>query len=124
MDIENKPLFKSKLFTVTILQGKDELEEKLEKCHMFVVNLVTGLSDREIHDALNQAVCKGAKEHEEISLGLLYTILTEPINSSKAYRDLSFIAREGFSIVINKLLQILNEKFQSFWKHLEFSYYG
>jgi len=114
MDIENKPLFKSKLFTVTILQGKDELEEKLEKCHMFVVNLVTGLSDREIHDALNQAVCKGAKEHEEISLGLLYTILTEPINASKAYRDLSFIAREGFSIVINKLLQILNEKFQKF----------
>ena len=30
-------------------------------------------------------VCKGMKEHEEVSFGLLYVILTDPSNAAKVY---------------------------------------
>ncbi|XP_057302990.1 integrator complex subunit 3-like [Hydractinia symbiolongicarpus] len=110
--VEAQKLWKPKLFSCTVLQPKDELEDRLDKCHVVVINLVSGSSERENHDALNQAVCKGMKEHEEISLGLLYTILTEQENAPKAYRDLSFVSRDGLALVGNKVQQILTEKFQ------------
>ncbi|XP_047139357.1 integrator complex subunit 3 isoform X1 [Hydra vulgaris] len=101
----------TKIFLTNFLQGKDELEDRLEKSHVFVSSLVIGLSEREIHDALIQAVCKGIKEQEDIYLGLLYTILTDQINAPKAYRDLSFVSRDGLGSVVNKIHCIFSEKF-------------
>lgn len=45
-------------------------------------SLTAGLSDKETHDALTRAIVKD-KGHEEMSLGLLVTILTEPKNATK-----------------------------------------
>ena len=39
-------------------------------------SLITDLSEREAHDALTSAVCKDAKTHEDVCVGLVYVILT------------------------------------------------
>jgi len=82
------------------------------------------------------------KEHEEVSFGLLYTILTDPqmapkvyllflkqfyitilnltqkliifyfILFTQVYRDLTFVSRDGLAIIVAKVHQILMEKFQ------------
>lgn len=84
--------------------------QKLERCHSTLQNLVTGLSEKEAHDTLNNAVCKD-KTHEEVSLGLLVIILTEPQNAAKSYRDLTLITRDGLGIVLLHLNQLVLDKY-------------
>lgn len=45
---------KSRLFTSNVLLQKDELEERLEKCHGILSSVISNLSENEAHDALNQ----------------------------------------------------------------------
>jgi len=76
-------------------------------------NLIMGLSEKEVHDTLNNAVCKD-KTHEEVSLGLLMVILTDPQNATKSYRDLTLITRDGLGIVLLHLNQLVLEKYLRF----------
>ena len=40
-------------------------------------------------------VCKGMKEHEEITLGLLYSILTNPVSAPKVRREpVTYLVKE------------------------------
>lgn len=111
MDPANsKPFTKSRLFTSNVLLQKDELEERLEKCHGVLMSVISNLSENEAHDALNQMVCKGPQQHEEASLGLLYIILVEPTAALKAFRDLTYITRDGLSLIISRLIGIVTDK--------------
>lgn len=73
-------------------------------------NLTAGLSEKEAHDTLNNAVCKD-KTHEDVSLGLLVMILTDPQNATKSYRDLTLITRDGLGIVLVHLTQLVLERY-------------
>lgn len=111
MDPANsKPFTKSRLFTSNVLLQKDDLEERLEKCHGVLMSVISNLSENEAHDALNQMVCKGPQQHEEASLGLLYIILVEPTAALKAFRDLTYITRDGLSLIISRLIGIVTDK--------------
>lgn len=101
---------KSRLFTSNVLLQKDELEERLEKCHGILSSVISNLSENEAHDALNQMVCKGPQQHEEASLGLLYVILVDPPAAPKAFRDLTYITRDGLSLIITRLIGIVTDK--------------
>lgn len=57
-------------------------------------------------------MCKHEKQHEDVSLGLVYVILTEPIASPKTYRDLTLITRDGLNLVINHLTELVIHKYQ------------
>lgn len=87
--------------------------QKLERSYVFLQSLTAGLSDKDAHDALNNAVLK-EKGYEEISFGLLVTILTEPQNASKCYRDLTLITRDGFGLVLTHLSQLVLERYLRF----------
>ncbi|KAK2518220.1 hypothetical protein Q9233_012731 [Columba guinea] len=100
-----------KLLVSTLLDAKDELEERLERCVGIVTSLTNGLSERETNDALNAHICKGTTQHEEICLGLFTLVLTEPAQAQKCYRDLALVSRDGMSIVLNKINHILMEKY-------------
>lgn len=76
-----------------------------------VTSMTTGVSEREANDALNAYVCKGPPQHEEICLGLFTLVLTEPAQAQKCYRDLALVSRDGMNIVLNKINQILMEKY-------------
>lgn len=93
--------------------------------------MTADLSEKEAHDALTSAVCKDAKTHEDVCLGLTYVILTDPQNASRvilqilkvlknllfnlyffqSYRDLTFVSRDGLTIVLNYLVQLVAERF-------------
>ncbi|XP_072284754.1 integrator complex subunit 3 [Pyxicephalus adspersus] len=102
---------KSKLFVCTSLDAKDELEERLDRCTALVTSMINGVSEREANDALNAYVCKGPTQHEEVCLGLFTMVLSDPAQSQKCYRDLALITRDGMNIVLNKINQILMEKY-------------
>jgi len=110
MEGVNSKTFKSRIFTSNVLLQKDELEERLEKCHGVLTSVISNLSENEAHDALNQMVCKGPQQHEEATLGLLYIILVEPAAAAKAFRDLTYITRDGLSLVITRLIGIVTDK--------------
>lgn len=56
--------------------------QKYERSFNTLQSLISGLSEKEAQNALNNAVCKD-KNHEEVSLGLLFVILTEPQSAAK-----------------------------------------
>ncbi|CAK1542138.1 unnamed protein product [Leptosia nina] len=100
-----------KLFVCTAIENKDEIEERYERAYVYFQSLVADCSEKEAHDALNNAVCKN---HEEVSLGMLMSILTEPHNSTKCYRDLTLISRDGLTCVLNNLSNLILERYLKF----------
>ncbi|XP_063981917.1 integrator complex subunit 3 isoform X1 [Diachasmimorpha longicaudata] len=100
----------SRLFTTSCIENKDELEEKFERCYTVLQTLTSGLTEKEVHDTLTNAVCK-EKPHEEVSLGLLVVILTDPQEAAKSYRDLTLITRDGLGIVVAHLNQLVLERY-------------
>nr|CAG4640665.1 EOG090X0205 [Eulimnadia texana] len=102
----------SRVFTISAVEGRDEWDEKYDRCYGVLQSLIADLSEKEAHDALTSAVCKDAKTHEDVSIGLLYVILTEPQNATRSYRDLTFVSRDGLSLVLNHVTQVVSEKFQ------------
>ncbi|KAL0270689.1 UNVERIFIED_CONTAM: hypothetical protein PYX00_008010 [Menopon gallinae] len=87
--------------------------QKYERSYQSLQSLTAGLSDKETHDALTRAILKD-KGHEEMSLGLLVIILTEPKNATKAYRDLTLISRDGLTLVVSHLSQLVVERYLRF----------
>ncbi|XP_058793305.1 integrator complex subunit 3 homolog isoform X5 [Phymastichus coffea] len=108
--MEQNKNISTRLFFTSFVENKDDFEEKLEHCHNVLQNITANLSEKEAHDSLNNAVCKD-KTHEEISLGLLIEILTEPQAASNSYRDLTLLTRDGLAVVIASLNQIVLEKY-------------
>ncbi|XP_006822318.1 integrator complex subunit 3-like [Saccoglossus kowalevskii] len=102
---------KSRLFSANTLDPKDEIEERMERGYATLLDLTRGLSERETHDALNAHVCKGMPQHEDITLGLLYSILIDPPSAPKNYRDLALITRDGMGLTILKINEIVLGKF-------------
>ncbi len=95
-------------------------------------NLINDLSEKEAHDALTSAVCKDAKTHEDVCVGLVYMILTDQQNAARvsgdkksvhiqrliivffphqSFRDLSFIAKDGLVFVLSHLTQLVIDRF-------------
>ncbi|KAL1117815.1 hypothetical protein AAG570_004130, partial [Ranatra chinensis] len=72
--------------------------------------IISGLSEKEAHDALNNEVSKDKAHEESICLGLLTVILTDLDNYTKAYRDLTLVSRDGFAIVQAHLSQLILDR--------------
>ncbi|XP_022161957.1 integrator complex subunit 3 [Myzus persicae] len=99
-----------KLFTYSVIERKDEIEEKYERCYQTLQSLTTGLNDREYHDALTSHISKDKSQEEVISLGLLTAVLLDTKNADKIYRDLTLLSRDGLQSVISHLQQFTLEK--------------
>ncbi|KAG5882643.1 hypothetical protein JTB14_025116 [Gonioctena quinquepunctata] len=107
------PTGTSRLFFISSVENKDDLEEKLERSYQFLQSTTAGLSDKDAHEALNKALLK-EKGYEEVSFGLLVTILTEPQNATKSYRDLTLITRDGFGLIVTNLSQLVLDRYLRF----------
>lgn len=83
----------------------------MERGHDVVSKATAGLGLKESHDTLTAMACKGVPQHEEVALGLLYTILTDAQSASKAYRDLLLVSRDGMALIWTRLNQIIIEKY-------------
>ncbi|XP_050547063.1 integrator complex subunit 3-like isoform X3 [Daktulosphaira vitifoliae] len=100
----------TKLFTYSVIERKDEIEEKYERCYVSLQSITNSLNDREYHDALTNHISKDKSQEEIVSLGLLTAILLEPKNADKIYRDLTLLSRDGLQSVIAHLQQFTLEK--------------
>ncbi|XP_013183853.1 integrator complex subunit 3 homolog [Amyelois transitella] len=100
-----------KLFVCTAIENKDDVEERYERAYNYFQSLVADCSEKEAHDALNNAVCKN---HEEVSVGMLMSILTEPHNATKCYRDLTLVTRDGLTCVLNNLSTLILDRYLKF----------
>lgn len=85
--------------------------QRYERAYAYVQVLIADCSEKEAHDALNNAVCKN---HEDVSIGILMSILAEPQNAIKCYRDLTLITRDGLASVLNNLTSLIQEKYLKF----------
>ncbi|KAF6208233.1 hypothetical protein GE061_016685 [Apolygus lucorum] len=109
--MDQTKLHAPRLYNTTFVDTKkDEIEEKYERCYVSLQSLITGLSDKDAHDALNSTVAKDKAHEETVCLGLLAVILTEPPNCSKSYRDLTLISRDGLLCVHTHLSQLILER--------------
>ncbi|KAF7280888.1 hypothetical protein GWI33_005436 [Rhynchophorus ferrugineus] len=111
--MEPKPTGAPRLFQTTLVENKDDTEEKLLRSYQFLQNVRGELSDKDAHEALNKALLKD-KGYEEICFGLLVSILTEPHNASRSYRDLTLFTRDGFGNIMTNLSQLVLEKYLRF----------
>lgn len=71
------------------------------------------LNDQDAHEALNNALSRD-RGYEEVSFGLVVSILTEPQNAARSYRDLTLITRDGFGHVVTNLSQLVLDKYLRF----------
>uniref|UniRef100_A0A182QAQ3 SOSS complex subunit A homolog n=1 Tax=Anopheles farauti TaxID=69004 RepID=A0A182QAQ3_9DIPT len=98
------------LFMQTI-DVRDEHEEKYLRAFRTFEETTKGLSDKDFHDLMSSLV-SNEKQHEEISLALVYIILTDPNSASKTYRDLTLLTRDGLGLVTTNLAMLVAEKYQ------------
>lgn len=111
--MEVRPQGSSRLFLTSFVENKDDLEEKLERSYQFLQSIISGLSDKDAHEALNRALSK-EKGYEDVSLGLLVSILSDPHSATKSYRDLTLITRDGFGLILVNLTQLVGERYLKF----------
>jgi len=111
MEVVKKSAPSSRLYAHTILDTKDEQEERYEKAASNLQALLGGKGEKEINDSLSVLVGKDTKSHEDICLGFLVLILTEADNAQKHYRHLTLISRDGFKCVITELSKLISEKY-------------
>lgn len=57
--------------------------QKYERSYAVYQSVVSGLSEKEAHDALNKAIAKDKMHEEAVSVGLLMSILTDPSHAPK-----------------------------------------
>lgn len=100
----------SRLFLITTVENKDDVDEKFERSYKYIQTITAGLGDKDTHDALNNALLKD-KGYEDVTLGLMVTILSDPNSASKCLRDLTLINRDGFLLLLNHLSQLVLERY-------------
>ena len=101
----------SRLLANSLLECKDDCEDKYERCYGLLKGLTEGKGERECNDALNTAVAKDTKSHEDVCIGFIIAILVEPDNASKHYRHLPLTAKDGLHFVLQELNRITLDKF-------------
>lgn len=84
--------------------------QKYERANQYLLHLTTGLTDKELHDLLSNVVCK-EKQHEDVSIGMIYQILTDPVLAPKTYRDMTLLTRDGLTFVTSCLSMLVADKY-------------
>ncbi|KAF2364795.1 Integrator complex subunit 3 [Trinorchestia longiramus] len=101
----------SRLFTTSVVEGKLDIDEKYDKAYNTVMNLTRGLGEKEAHDILNKNI-DDSKQHEEICLGLMVAILSDPAQAPRAFQDLMMVCRDSLKGVCDSLItHIVTERF-------------
>ncbi|KAI1301443.1 Integrator complex subunit 3 [Halotydeus destructor] len=102
----------NKLFAVTVIDSRDDYDEKLDRCYNNVASILkNAASETEANEILSSTVCKSAAAHEDVCIGLMIRVLTDPQNASRHLRDLTFVSQDGLTFVIFNLNVIIVEKY-------------
>lgn len=101
----------SKLFSYSLLDMKDDVDERLEQCHRVLSSLMTSTREAEMYEQLNMKVCRSSQDHEETVLALLFSILTDNSGASKWYSTLTMVTRDSMGVILHITELLILEKF-------------
>ncbi|VDK21191.1 unnamed protein product [Anisakis simplex] len=116
--IAKKP---GKLLNLGLHEQQDELEQKLENGFAIVLSRMGNLHEREAHDQLLQAVADAKlmsydlsefiafQMYEVVIGGLLYGVLSDPVNASKYYDALTLVANGSWFCALCNVNMVLFE---------------
>ena len=75
-----------RLFLSSLLEPRDDLEDRHDRCFGIVQGLISDKGDKEANDALAGAASKDPKAHEDICIGLIVGILGDSDNAPRYFR--------------------------------------
>jgi len=110
MDVKRSPPA-SRLFSGSLLEAKDELEDKYERCYAQLQTIIQAKGDKECNDALNVAVAKDKQSHDDICVGFVVAILSEPELAGKYYNHLTMVARDGQQFILAEVTRLVLDKY-------------
>ncbi|KAJ1985106.1 hypothetical protein H4R33_004158 [Dimargaris cristalligena] len=93
---------KSLLFDLTPIDALDVVETELQRCSHELEEMLTGKTEIEIHQELQDVASQSMKKHSDIVNGLFYGILIDPSQAETNYRYLNAVVRDGYAIVLNQ----------------------
>ncbi|KAI8376412.1 protein-domain-containing protein [Radiomyces spectabilis] len=91
------------LFDFDVLDQEDELEVELARYYAQFKAAAKDKTDIELHSYLQDKVSQSKRDYNETVSALLYGALTEPPLARKHFQCLSFVNRDNFATIIQKL---------------------
>ncbi|OTF70924.1 DUF2356 domain containing protein, partial [Euroglyphus maynei] len=101
------------LFSLSLLETKDEFEEKMCRNYKFVQEQMKGKSEHQIHEELTRLMRESVTYSEEITLGLLVSMLIDSgnDNSHRLFLPIIMSNRDGANLLCNYINQLTAERF-------------
>ncbi|KAJ2356562.1 hypothetical protein IWW50_001624 [Coemansia erecta] len=104
VDGTNSPLPpQPQLFQLEPIDVVEPWQQELVECFQSLTVLVSGKSQVEIHERLQQKASESMRSHGELVNGLIYGILTAPSEGNNYFRLLNIVSRDGFAYAIGRL---------------------
>eukprot|EP00743_Colponemidia_sp_Colp-15_P009348 GILK01010219.1.p1 GENE.GILK01010219.1~~GILK01010219.1.p1 ORF type:complete len:1151 (-),score=163.04 GILK01010219.1:154-3606(-) len=109
----NSAIPKSKLLMRRELDEADELDKVWSDQHRILCELAFNVktSEKDINNILQDRVSESPVRHNEVTLGLLYGICTEPSHAAQYFRYLHFVVRDSFAFCVSELQRLVGEKY-------------
>ncbi len=104
-----------RLFATSVLEPRDEFEERHDRCFALVHSLTADRGEKESNDALAAHASRpDPKAHEDVCVGLVVGALgaaQAPEQAARCYRDLALVARDGMAAACAHLNALALEKY-------------
>ena len=96
----HQPQNESKLYILTSIEVKDQIEITMEECFAKLQNLISPTQSNQPDNALTNELQQYSNQSkanaDEVLLALLYSILTDPVNSNRSLRNI-ILCNNNFS---------------------------
>ncbi|KAH9392048.1 Integrator complex subunit 3 [Tyrophagus putrescentiae] len=106
------------LFNLSAIEVRDDFEEKMIAAYMYVKNILANKSESQANEEFIKLIGSSPVNnqnqnliHNQISFGMLVSILLEPANTQRYFRDMIHISRDAMSSFIVNYIYIANEKY-------------
>ncbi|KAG1565052.1 hypothetical protein G6F45_006922 [Rhizopus arrhizus] len=103
----------SKIYDLSVIDAEDELDVELTRLYAKHQEAAKNKSEIEFHNYLQEKASQNKREYNEVVSALLYGVLTEPNNARVYFQSISFVNRDNFSVIVNRLQALtISIKFQ------------
>ncbi|RCI01279.1 Integrator complex subunit 3 [Rhizopus azygosporus] len=103
----------SRIYELSLIDAEDEFELELSRLYAKYQETAKNKSEIEIHNYLQDKASQNKREYNEVVSALLYGVLTEPGNARSFFQSISFVNRDNFSVLVNRLQVLcISIKFQ------------
>ncbi|ORE00953.1 hypothetical protein BCV72DRAFT_246293 [Rhizopus microsporus var. microsporus] len=93
----------SRIYDLSLIDAEDEFELELSRLYAKYQEAAKNKSEIEIHNYLQDKASQNKREYNEVVSALLYGVLTEPGNARSFFQSISFVNRDNFSVLVNRL---------------------